>query len=106
MYTSLTQKSLTHGEIWTRKKFPHPFGIGTDSVASTDQIRGIFRTILNSPGYFEKVAAEHAKGRRLYIGTTNLDTQRFVPWDMGAIASEGTPESRKLYEDIFTAKGR
>jgi predicted acylesterase/phospholipase RssA len=37
------------------------------------------------------IAAEHAKGRRLLIVTTNLDTQRTVIWDMGRIATIGSP---------------
>ncbi len=32
------------------------------------------------------VAAEYRKGRRLFIGTTNLDANLFVIWDMGLIA--------------------
>lgn len=100
LYTELSQTSLVRGDLWMKKRL---YGLGTDSIATTDKLRGHLRRELNNPGYFEKVAAEHAKGRRLYIGTTNLDTQRFVPWDMGAIASEGTPESRKLYEDIVVA---
>ena len=42
-----------------------------------------------------EVAAAHAAGRRLYIGTTNIDTHRLVIWDMGAIASRGTRESAR-----------
>jgi hypothetical protein len=100
LYTELSQTSLLRGDLWMKKRH---YGLGTDSIATTDKLRGHLRRVLNDPGYFEKVAAEHAKGRRLYVGTTNLDTQRFVPWDMGAIASEGTPESRKLFEDIVVA---
>jgi predicted acylesterase/phospholipase RssA len=37
----------------------------------------------------EAIAAEHAKGRRLLIATTNLDSQRAVVWDMGEIARKG-----------------
>jgi hypothetical protein len=37
----------------------------------------------------EEIAAEHKNGRRLFIGTTLLDAQRFVIWDMGAIAVRG-----------------
>jgi hypothetical protein len=33
------------------------------------------------------VAREHARGRRLLIATTNLDSQKATIWDMGAIAS-------------------
>ncbi len=50
-----------------------------------------------------EVAVAHAVGRRLYIGTTNLDTQRLVMWDMGAIASRGTCESAELYRRIILA---
>lgn len=49
------------------------------------------------------VAAAYAEGRRLYIGTTNIDTHRLVIWDMGAIASRGTCESAALYRQIVLA---
>jgi predicted acylesterase/phospholipase RssA len=52
---------------------------------------------------FKAVAAEYAKGRRLYIGTTNLDNQRFVVWDMGAIASSGHPDAIKLFRKVMLA---
>ena len=32
------------------------------------------------------IAAEHRKGRRLYVGTTELEGQRFVIWNIGAFA--------------------
>jgi patatin-like phospholipase len=50
-----------------------------------------------------EVAAAHAAGRRLYIGTTNLDTRKLVIWDMGAIASSNRPEARRLYRQILLA---
>ncbi len=37
----------------------------------------------------DEVAREHKRGRRLFVGTVNLDAQRFVVWDMGAIACRG-----------------
>lgn len=37
----------------------------------------------------DKVAAEHRAGRRLFVGTTQLDAQRLSVWDMGAIACRG-----------------
>jgi len=54
-------------------------------------------------GLLNKVAAEHQKGRRLYIGTTNLDAQRPVIWDMGAIAASGHPEALKLFRQVLLA---
>ena len=50
-----------------------------------------------------ELAAEHAKGRRLYIGTTRLDTRSTVVWDIGAIAEKGGPDARKLIADVMVA---
>ena len=102
IWLAFDQRKLLHGDAWDAKRFPHPLGLGTPSVATTTKIRQQTLTVL-TPEYFVKVAAEHAKGRRLYVGTTNVDTQRFVAWDMGAIASEGTAASRKLFEDVLVA---
>ncbi|OPF92505.1 patatin-like phospholipase family protein [Rhodopseudomonas palustris] len=49
------------------------------------------------------VAVEYAKGRQLAIVTTNIDSQRTVIWDMGRIASLGTPESLRLFQDVVAA---
>jgi Patatin-like phospholipase len=49
------------------------------------------------------IAAEHAKGRRLHILTTNIDAQRGVVWDMGAIAASGQPNARQLFTDVLIA---
>jgi hypothetical protein len=52
----------------------------------------------------KKIAEEHARGRRLYIGTTNLDAQRLVVWDMGAIASSKYPKTAlKLFRKVMLA---
>src|SRR6202049_3831257 len=49
------------------------------------------------------IAAEHAKGRRLLVVTTNLDTQRTVIWDMGRIAAIGSPQALDLFRDVLAA---
>jgi len=49
------------------------------------------------------VAAEHAKGRRLHILTANVDAQRGVVWDMGAIAASGHPNAKQLFKDVLIA---
>jgi len=50
-----------------------------------------------------RVAAEHAKGRRLYIGTTNIDTGQLTVWDMGAIASSSRSDKYQRFSDIIYA---
>lgn len=49
------------------------------------------------------VAAEHAKGRRLLVATTDLDTGQLVVWDMGAIAARQGPAARTLFAEVLTA---
>ncbi|MBO9557453.1 MAG: patatin-like phospholipase family protein [Caulobacter sp.] len=51
----------------------------------------------------QAIVAEHRRGRRLLIATTNLDTEETVIWDMGAIASRGDPASRQLFKDVLVA---
>ncbi|WP_439392209.1 patatin-like phospholipase family protein [Bradyrhizobium sp. PMVTL-01] len=55
------------------------------------------------PEIMAQVARENAKGRRLLIVTTDLDTQRTAIWDMGKIAAVGTPEALKLFRDVMAA---
>lgn len=49
------------------------------------------------------IAAEHAKGRRLLVATTNLDTGQLVVWDMGAIASQPGRAARDLFVQVLVA---
>lgn len=45
------------------------------------------------------IAGEHVKGRRLLIATTQVDTERPVLWDMGAIASLSVGPDGDRYAD-------
>jgi hypothetical protein len=49
------------------------------------------------------VAAENRAGRRLFIGTTNLDANQFVIWDMGVIAESDRPDRLQRYIDVVMA---
>src|SRR5262245_16837796 len=51
----------------------------------------------------DKIARESVKGRRLFIGTTNLDADRAVIWDMGAIAASNQPDRLKLFKQVVLA---
>lgn len=56
-----------------------------------------------TPQLIRDIAAEHRKGRRLWVGTTNLDAQRPVIWNISAIAATGRPEARELIRDVLVA---
>jgi len=49
------------------------------------------------------IAAEHRRGRRLLVATTNLDAGRRVVWNMGVIAQQGDEKALKLFRDILLA---
>jgi predicted acylesterase/phospholipase RssA len=53
--------------------------------------------------FLHEVARERKKGRVLLIGTTNLDAQRPVLWDMGRIAMSGHPQALNLFRKLLLA---
>lgn len=66
-----------------------PLELTFDRILTADMVR--------------RIADEHAKGRRLWIGTTFLDAQRPVIWDIGAIASSDFRDRRDLIKKILIA---
>jgi len=55
------------------------------AVFDTAPLRETLLSIITE-ATLDLVAAEHRRGRRLFIGTTNLDANVFTIWDMGVIA--------------------
>jgi predicted acylesterase/phospholipase RssA len=94
-YTSITRRDVFAYRSWATLPF-------RDAVATTAPLKeNVAATITED--IVLALAAEHRKGRRLYIGTTNLDTKRFITWDLGAIAAEGGKPARKLIIDLMVA---
>lgn len=56
-----------------------------------------------TPELLKAIAAEHARGRRLLILTTNLDAGRPVAWDIGAIATRGDQQALDLVRKVMIA---
>ncbi len=76
-----------------------PFG---DAMVDTGPLRALITTYI-STDIIEAVAREHKKGRRLFIGTANLDAGRSVIWNMGAIAASDYPRKVELIHDVLQA---
>jgi len=77
-------------------------GFLTDGLADSEPLyrlvsRHVTRELLDA------VAAEHAKGRVLMIGTTDLDSGRPVTWNMGVIASSPAPDAVALFRKVMVA---
>ncbi len=79
------------------------FGIiGSQSVADNTPLRQLVSRYVTDQ-MLTDIMREHNRGRRLLVGTTNLDAERPVVWDIGAIASSGQPGRRQLVQDILVA---
>jgi hypothetical protein len=50
-----------------------------------------------------EIAQEYAKGRRLYVASTNMDREEPVIWDLGRIASSSTPGRLELFRSVLVA---
>lgn len=75
---------------------------GGTSVADTAPLRAILADVVDAD-FVAKIAAEHMRGRRLLIATTNLDSQRPVIWDIGAIAITASPDAPALIQSVMLA---
>lgn len=51
----------------------------------------------------QAIAAEHRKGRRLFVVTTHFDAMRPMIWDMGYIANEHGQEGLELIRQVILA---
>lgn len=56
-----------------------------------------------TPELLQAIAREHAKGRRLLVATTNLDTEETVIWNLGLLASQNDENARALFKEVLVA---
>ena len=73
-----------------------------ESMADTWPLRELLAKRI-TPDLLKAIAAEHARGRRLFILTTNIDAGRPVAWDIGAIASRADDQALELVRKIILA---
>lgn len=78
------------------------FGFFSNSLASDWRLERLINKNINKE-FLKNVADEYRKGRRLYIGTTDLDVQRLVIWDMGKIATREDDSALRLFQKIVLA---
>jgi len=74
----------------------------SDALADSEPLRRRIKKEVTSE-MLAKIAHEHRQGRRLYVGTTNLDTLQLVEWDMGAIAAGDDPQKLELFHEVLLA---
>lgn len=76
--------------------------LGGSALSSSEPMYGILSRYVNRE-FMAAVAREYRRGRRLLIGTTNLDAGRPVIWDMGLIATRNTDKALHLFRKVMLA---
>lgn len=72
------------------------------SIADSAPLASLIRQFADEE-LLSAVAREHLRGRRLFVQTTNLDAQRPVIWDLGAIATSGAPNALEVFRKALLA---
>lgn len=90
----------TPDQIYTSSILPGLFG--GPALADSDPLARLIAHYVDRR-FLNEIASERKKGRILLIGTTNLDAQRPVLWDMGRIAMSRSPEAVALFQRILLA---
>lgn len=96
-------------EVWTK--------YDTEMLATPQLLAGLFgaEALTDNKGLrdliaryvdrrmLDRIAQEYRKGRILLVGTTNLDAQRHVIWNMGEIAASSHASALDLFRDVLLA---
>jgi predicted acylesterase/phospholipase RssA len=95
VYTTTTTEDIA------RKRNPITAAFG-DSVTDTAPLGALIAKYIDAE-MIDAIAREHKRGRRLYVGTVNLDAGRSVIWNIGAIAASDYPQKASLIHQLLRA---
>ena len=76
--------------------------LGGDAVTDTAPLANLIARYVDRQVLLE-IAQAYRQGRVLLIGTTNLDAQRPVIWNMGEIAVKGDQDALRLFRRVILA---
>ena len=76
--------------------------VTNDAMADNKPLWKLVEKYINQE-MLDAIAAEHAKGRLLLVGTVNLDARRPVIWNITEIAASRSPKALKLVQSILIA---
>jgi len=99
---SLTKYSqITSKDVYKKRPLSTIFQL-RDAVADFTPLKDLIAHLFGQKE-LKAVAREYSRGRLLFIGTTQLDAQQLVFWNMGAIASSGHPDALDLFRKVMIA---
>jgi predicted acylesterase/phospholipase RssA len=94
LYTQMTFHSVFSG---------NPFlGLFGQGLYSTAPLQRVVASQIDQK-MLDDIATAYRNGRRLFVITTNLDAQRPVLWNMGALAASGHPQALELFRKVLVA---
>jgi predicted acylesterase/phospholipase RssA len=76
--------------------------LSSDSMTDTTPLKALIARYIDAE-MIDAIAREYERGRRLLIGTVNLDAGRSVIWNIGAIAASDYPQKITLIQDLLRA---
>jgi hypothetical protein len=94
-YTNVSQKDIFYNRFFLSL-------LWSDSIADTAPLRSFLEKMITLDT-LKEVAKAHESGRRLFVGTVDLDRGDLVVWNMGEIAQELSEQSLKKYHNILMA---
>jgi hypothetical protein len=95
VYTEVSARDIyDRRSIWA--------AIFNDALLDTRPLRELIGRYVTED-LLQHIAREYEHGRFLLIGTVDLDFQRPVIWNMGAIASSGHPQALQLFQSLMVA---
>jgi predicted acylesterase/phospholipase RssA len=95
LYTSISFKDIA-------KKRSFLSVVTNDAMADNTPLKNLVKKSVDQE-VLQAIAAEHAKGRMLLIGTVNLDSRRPVIWNITEIAASHHPGALELVQSLLIA---
>lgn len=100
-YDPVLQQVLTSSYASPLSQF-NKLGIFSSGLPNTAVLQRLVAQFIDEP-MIERIAAEHRRGRRLIVLTTNLDAQRSVVWNLGAVAASDRPDRLEIIRSVLVA---
>ncbi|MES1155903.1 MAG: patatin-like phospholipase family protein, partial [Pseudorhodoplanes sp.] len=101
-YDEVLRNVFATGEMENFLQFDGVSGLVGTGLFKAGPLRALIAKYVDGTT-LEAVAQQYKTGRKLFIVTTNLDSQRTAIWDMGRIASSGNPKALDLFRSVMEA---
>jgi predicted acylesterase/phospholipase RssA len=101
-YDPVLQEALTGGYAAELGQFNDVVAILSYGLLRPEPLRRLVARFVDQD-VLDGIADEHRRGRRLFVVTTNLDAQRSVVWNLGAVAASARADRLALFRAVLVA---